>query len=201
MIQQFPAFIAACCVTLYWVTVVVKLIKLSSKIGKTPNIIPRERLGRKLRLLWGPVILFWIIQTWLGAINPTLTANLSPIIPYTGAIIALLATALTFICWHKMGTSWRIGIDPKEKTQLIFTGPYQFVRHPIYSLSILLAIGTWLTVPTLLLLITVILHISLLVFEALREEQYLIKQHGQIYINYIKMVGRFIPKRFSKMTC
>lgn len=193
---SIPVLISALCVTLYWATVVIKLIKLSKKIGKTPNIIPREKLGKKLRLLWGPIILLWIIQTWIGAFAQNNVTEMSTFIHYLGAVIALVATGLTFICWHKMGTSWRIGIDPLEKTQLIVTGPYKFVRHPIYSLSILLALGTFLTLPTLWMLITILIHISLLIFEAVREEQYLQIQHGQYYTNYIKTVGRFIPRCF-----
>lgn len=194
MIQNFPVLISASCVTLYWSIVVIKLIRLSRKIGKTPNIIPEEKLGKKLRFIWAPIIMLWIIQSILGIGHPLLPTAAEQSLQYCGAFFALIATLLTLICWHKMGTSWRIGIDPNEKTQLIISGPYQFVRHPIYTLSIILAIATFLTLPTLFMFVTIAIHISLLLFEAIREEKYLVIQHGEQYANYIKITGRFLPK-------
>ena len=61
-----------------------------------------------------------------------------------------------------MGRSWRIGIDPEEKTQLIFSGPFRIVRHPIYALSILLVLGTLATTPTSAMLVITIVHIACL---------------------------------------
>ena len=41
-----------------------------------------------------------------------------------------------------MGDAWRIGINRKEKNQLITRGPYAVVRHPIYVSYMLMALGT-----------------------------------------------------------
>lgn len=202
MLTQLPAFISAVCLSVYWASVVVKLVRLSKKIGKDPNAIPRERLGQLLRIIWYPTVLLWIAQCWGATLQWEISNWVTPlsgsiwiVLGYIGAVIAIITTALTFVCWHKMGRSWRIGIDPNEKTELIITGPYRYVLHPIYSLSLLLAFGTLLTVPSLLMLVTVIIHSSLLCYEAIREEHYLVLQHGEQYLNYKKTVGRFIPRQ------
>lgn len=185
---NIPALISASCITLYWLTVIVKAIKISKQIGKDPNVLPRERNGRLIRLIWAPTILFWILLLWKGILTTP-----KPL-AYLAAGVVLTGTALTFYCWKKMGTSWRIGIDPREKTQLIVTGPYQYVLHPIYSLSIILGITTFLTLPTPPMLIIVVLHILMLNLEARREEKYLIKTHGTSYLKYQENRGRFIPR-------
>lgn len=183
-----PILISAACITLYWATVIVKAIRISKKIGKDPNVLPRERTGRLIRLIWAPTILAWIILLWRGTVTSP-----KPL-AYLAAVIVLIATALTFYCWKQMGKSWRIGIDPREKTQLIVAGPYKYVLHPIYSLSIILGISTFLTLPTPAMLLIVTVHILMLNLEARREEKYLIQIHGQVYEDYQKNRGRFIPR-------
>ena len=93
-----------------------------------------------------------------------------------------------------MGKSWRMGIDPHEKTRLIVSGPYAYVRHPIYALSSVLMVASFVAVPTIPMLIVAIVHCGLLQWEARREERYLLSVHGQAYQDYLAHVGRFIPK-------
>lgn len=193
-------------IAIYWGTVLVKSYRLSRKIGRYPNVIPREKIGRRLRLLWAPTVLVWCVLPWITAFWP---AHQRPMVieclgegrvigdiaAFAGAGFGLLALWATFICWRKMGRSWRIGIDPNEKTQLIITGPYRMVRHPIYALSILLMICSVAVVPSPLMILVAVIHISMLQLEARREEHYLISLHGADYQTYMRSVGRFIPWR------
>ncbi len=191
-------------VMIYWGTVIVKAVRLSRKIGKDPNVLPRENTGRSLRLLWAPAIIAWCIIPWLsvfrGFSGTWWLRSLWPMTPFAqwlsavAAMLGLAALALTFICWHQMGRSWRIGIDPGEKTELVIRGAYRFVRHPIYALSIILMLCTLTAVPTILMLATAIIHIALITLEALREEQYLRQIHGEQYAAYCLRTGRFIPR-------
>ena len=64
-----------------------------------------------------------------------------------GVVITAAALAATLVCWKRMGRDWRMGIDPAERTRLIVTGPYAYVRHPIYALSQLMMLGTVIAVP------------------------------------------------------
>jgi protein-S-isoprenylcysteine O-methyltransferase Ste14 len=96
-----------------------------------------------------------------------------------------------------MGKSWRMGIDPNEKTQLVFSGPYAYVRHPIYALSSWMMVGSVLAVPTVAMCVLAIIHISFLQWEARREEKYLVQLHGPGYVEYLAHVGRFVPKSLS----
>lgn len=191
---KLSILISACCVTLYWVTVVVKSFILARKIGKDPNVVPRERTGQLSRLIWVPTIICWMLLLWQGVFNPdaalfTLPASIESL----ASLIVILATALTFWCWREMGRSWRIGIDPNEKTKLIITGPYQFVLHPIYSLSMVLSLATFFTLPSFAMLVVIAIHITMLNIESRREENHLIRIHGQTYRDYQQRVGRFTP--------
>jgi protein-S-isoprenylcysteine O-methyltransferase Ste14 len=142
------------------------------------------------------------VQPWLQVSSdaPTAARQLGSgalLVAFIGAAVCIAATVATFSCWREMGKSWRIGIDPREKTQLVFTGAFRFVRHPIYALSILLITGTLATTPTLTMLGIALLHIVLLQIEARREEAYLLEKHGETYAEYCKRVGRFVPRAFG----
>ncbi len=196
------AWIPAVTVTAYWSAVVVKSIRMKKRRGKMPNVIPRERTGRYVRLLWAPTVVAWIAQLYLYALRLARTSPwlLTPlfirgVVPAAiGALCCVIALGLTFVCWQQMGASWRIGIDPSEKTRLVVRGAYRRVRHPIYALSILLMLGCVLVVPTPLMLLTAGIHIGLLAWEACREEAYLLTAHGEAYLEYQRHTGRFLPR-------
>jgi protein-S-isoprenylcysteine O-methyltransferase Ste14 len=206
MTHRVPEVILAIEIAIYWGTVLVKSYRLARKIGRDPNVIPREKTGRRLRIIWAPTVLVWCILPWVTAfwvtrrrpivIQPLVAGTTTAAaLAYVGAAIGLLALWATFICWRKMGRSWRIGIDPTEKTQLIITGPYRLVRHPIYALSILLMLCSLAVIPSVLMGILAVIHITMLQLEARREEHYLISVHGADYQTYMRSVGRFIPWR------
>ena len=138
-----------------------------------------------------PLILMWIVFPWLAIDS---TAFFSEVIAIVGALCCLVALGLSFYCWYYMGTAWRIGIDPKEKNQLITDGPFKQIRHPIYALSMLLMLGSLLAIQTQGMLVLFIVHWLLFSFEACREERYLLKVHGDAYHHYIKQTNRFLPK-------
>lgn len=189
---------------IYWGTVAIKSWRIRGKIGRDPNVIPREPVGRLMRLLWAPAVAAWCAQPWLFVLangprpwvfSPVLGGGPpAAILAGAGGLTGAICLALTFICWRQMGRSWRIGIDPKEKTELVVKGAYCYVRHPIYALSMFLMIGTVMALPTPLMGLTAIIHISMLQIEARREENHLIQLHGQQYQQYRSRVGRFIPK-------
>jgi len=62
-----------------------------------------------------------------------------PIIPWNDALYpigaVLVAAGLLFACWARyvLGRNWSGVVTVKENHELIRTGPYRFVRHPIYT--------------------------------------------------------------------
>lgn len=191
MITQLPSIIAASCVSVYWLTVAVKCIRIARIIRKDPNVIPRERTGQFLRLLWAPLLATWIVYPWRHLDK---ASSISPVIPLLGAIACVVALSASYHCWREMGTSWRIGIDPNEKTEMIVSGAYRYVRHPIYALSILLVWGSFAACPGLVMLLVAFFHSVLMQIEARREEKHMLRSQGQPYSDYTKTTGRFIPR-------
>ena len=201
MLEMLPLLIVTLCISAYWLTVIAKIVLQYRQIRKFANVIPREKRGRLLRIVWIPLLICWNVFLWQALLNFTPEPGLLHWLAWPAALIVLVATGLTYICWHEMGRSWRVGINPKETTDLVTTGPYHYVLHPIYALSIALAIGTMLILPTLTMITIMLIHIVFVTYEALREEQHLIDVHGQVYLDYKKNVGRFFPRLNTLNPC
>jgi protein-S-isoprenylcysteine O-methyltransferase Ste14 len=196
---DWPALAVGVIVAAYWWRVLRMAIKMRRKTGQAANFLPTEPLGKMLRIIWQPVVWIWIAHPFVTAFLPNPPLILRPIyflpsIQLFAVVIAILAFIATRACWKRMGKSWRMGINPAERTLLVITGPYAYVRHPIYALSSVLMIATVAAVPTPLLIATAMLHLLLLQWEAHREERHLSTIHGQQYDLYCKSVGRFLPR-------
>lgn len=198
-VYRWPALILGIVIVTYWARVVRLTMKIRRSTGRSANFWPKERLGQALRFFWYPAVAVWTVQPFAAAFAAQPTFVFRPIVEnaivsWLAAAVAVAALAATVVCWKKMGKSWRMGINPGEKTELVVSGPYAFVRHPIYALSSLLMLSTLAIVPSPLMLVAGLIHLSLLQWEARREEQYLIEKHGDVYQSYCRQVGRFFPR-------
>jgi protein-S-isoprenylcysteine O-methyltransferase Ste14 len=199
MPRNWPALCFGVMLTIYWGRVLRLVYKVRKTTGKDANFAPPERLGQMLRVAWYPAVVAWIVHPYLNAFlaqPPRVMRALSghAAISWIAVVVGAMALAGTLVCWKRMGKSWRMGINPDERTQLIVSGPYAYVRHPIYALSSALMLATMAALPSPLMLGIGAVHLLLLQWEARREEKYLLVHHGKAYADYCDAVGRFVPR-------
>jgi len=199
MVHRLPSLIVGVILAAYWARVMWMARRSRKLSGHSANFIPRERLGRRLRMAWIPVVGLWVALPWMNATGRFHGFWMRPVFSWAiaawfGAILAAAAFGVTWICWKKMGRNWRMGIDPAERGELLVSGPWGWVRHPIYALSSVLMLATVIAVPTALMAMVAVIHLALLQWEARREEKYLAARHGESYVAYCGRVGRFIPR-------
>lgn len=84
----------------------------------------------------------------------------------------------------------------KNDIQLTKSGFYGLVRHPLYFATILLIIGAFIFMPTMSNAIFVLIVFIYLPIGVYLEEQKIIKEFGQQYLNYQKEVKAVIPFLF-----
>jgi protein-S-isoprenylcysteine O-methyltransferase Ste14 len=117
-----------------------------------------------------------------------------------GLVLFAAGTAATLGSQFAMGSSWRIGVDEKERTKLVTSGPFRLVRNPIFSAMMLTAIGLALMIPNAAAIgAVVLLVIAVEIQVRLVEEPYLLKAHGADYAAYAARTGRFVPL-FGRLT-
>lgn len=111
-----------------------------------------------------------------------------------GLVLAVAGIAATFYAQVAMGASWRIGVDPAERTQLVTSGPFALVRNPIFSAMLPTALGLTMLVPSWVALVGLAGLIAALELQVrVVEEPYLAQVHGSSYSTYAARVGRFVP--------
>ena len=136
------------------------------------------------------------ILAWLHVL-PLLWPGLPPAPRLTvaaGAVLALAGLVLAFAAQGTMGTSWRIGVDTTERTDLITHGLFAAIRNPIFTALVIIQCGTALMAPTWLAVLgvgAVVLACQLQV--RLVEEPYLLITHHTSYPKYAARAGRFVP--------
>lgn len=117
-----------------------------------------------------------------------------PWIEITGLVIT--AAGLSFSIWARryLGGNWSGAVTVKVDHELIRTGPYRWVRHPIYSGLILALLGTSLDIGQARGLVAVILMYISFKIKSRLEERVMRGVFGSAYEDYIRTTGAIIPR-------
>ena len=91
-----------------------------------------------------------------------------------------------------MGSSWRIGIDEKNKTRLVVGGVFKLSRNPIYLGVIITLFSLFLVLPNLVNLVILLATITTISMQVKLEEEYLKKIYGEEYLSYIERTPRWL---------
>lgn len=112
---------------------------------------------------------------------------------YVGLAVTVAGLALSVWARFYIGRNWSGFIELKKDHQLIRTGPYAIVRHPIYSGFMLATLGTAIAFAEVRGLISVVLILGAWGYKARLEEKVLIEHFGTQYESYMHDVKGLIP--------
>lgn len=111
--------------------------------------------------------------------------------------VAISLASLFYFRWiHKtLGENWSPTLEIRKGHQLIKSGPYKTIRHPMYAQIFLWTIAQVLIVSNLLAGFSGIIAFTILYFVRVpHEEKMLTENFGDEYIEYMKETGRIFPK-------
>jgi protein-S-isoprenylcysteine O-methyltransferase Ste14 len=112
------------------------------------------------------------------------------IAPFLGGLLLFLSSARNFVLQGK-GTP--APIDPP--VLLVTSGPYRFVRNPMYVGGILILLGESVLCRSFLLLIYLgMIWLAFHLFIVFYEEPHLRRVFGTEYEEYYKQVRRWVPR-------
>ncbi|WP_322069097.1 methyltransferase family protein [Paraburkholderia bannensis] len=130
--------------------------------------------------------------------DPTLAAllpDLARLGPVQFAGFATVVAGLLFSVWARvhLGANWSVSVTLKEGHELIRSGPYALVRHPIYTGCLVALVGSALIGETWRGAVGVVLIFASLAFKVRVEENWLTGHFGDAYARYRREVAALIP--------
>ena len=115
-------------------------------------------------------------------------------IAWAGA--ALTLAGVLFAIWARftIGKEWSAEVQIKEGHQLIRTGPYAHIRHPIYTGMLLALCGTAIAIGEYRAILGVALFLVAFIRKAKKEESFLAGEFGPAFDEHRRRTGFFLPR-------
>lgn len=177
-----------------------KSVLVARKTGKNPNVLPKDDsayslIGKYFTL----TLLLLFLYTILFLLFPEIISGAFKINILDCFPFKLIGILLMFISWiwvltaqYHMKNSWRIGIDKNSPTELVTSGLFKYSRNPVFLGMIISLTGLLFSLPNLISLMFLLVGTLLMQIQIRLEEEFLIKQHGDVYSDYKNRVRRFI---------
>ena len=113
---------------------------------------------------------------------------------WLGALFLAIGITLLGVSHHHLGRSFHSLVVTKEGQIFVDSGPYRWVRHPIYTAFFINYVGGGLLAGNwVLTFIPALLYVVLVALRVENEERAMVEQFGQVYANYMQRTGRFLP--------
>lgn len=155
--------------------------------------------GNWYRLLLLPGFLLLLKLKFLARFGPPLTSLWAMPVPPSltldgaGAILTVAGLGIAIVARRTLAGNWSGAVALKEGHELITTGVYGLVRHPIYSGMLLMVVGTAVSADTLGACLGLLVIVGAVVLKLRQEEALLSEYFGTAYQAYRQRTKILIP--------
>ncbi|MGE5324646.1 MAG: methyltransferase family protein [Actinomycetota bacterium] len=140
---------------------------------------------------------FLLMFSDLGAPWPWLHIRVLQRAPWLDGLgIAITVAGFAFAIWARihLGRNWSSSVTSKVGHELILTGPYKWVRHPIYTGLLLALFGTALVRAEMRGLLALVLVYAAWKIKSRVEEHMMTGTFGAEYSAYASATGAMFPR-------
>lgn len=150
--------------------------------------VPLRAAGLALWLYLPLYVLFPRLMEW-STLEVPLGLRLAAL-AFAGLVIP------PFAHWaqRSLGSNVSPTVITKENHQLVTNGPYQYIRHPLYTAGFLFFIAMALAAGSWFLLLVIAIATPVLLARTPKEEARLLEHFGEEYRRYQEQTGRFFPR-------
>lgn len=175
----------------------IKVRRTGGRIMPDEQAIQRE--GGRGALIFR-MVLFLALMAFLGMYLSSaawIDAFLFPLpgwLRWSGFILGIFSVA--FWTWTQihLDTQWSAQLQLTKDHHLVTTGPYAYIRHPLYTGMVGWCISLPLLTANWIFLAFCALSLAGLLWRVPKEERMMIEAFGEEYKAYQKHTGRFLPK-------
>ena len=152
---------------------------------------PLEGLQHAIPVMLGFWLMFARALGWLNI--PVLSR--SPAIALSGLLVTALGIGVAIYARLSLGSNWSGMVTLKAGHELIRTGLYRWIRHPIYTGILLAMVGTAMVRNHVRSWLGFGLVLASFYLKARREEGLLRQEFGEAFDAHMRETGMFLPKR------
>jgi protein-S-isoprenylcysteine O-methyltransferase Ste14 len=139
------------------------------------------------------VFLALLVSKNIGLLS--LNIKLALLVATIGAAFILMGTIINIMGRLKLKGNWSNQIRIYENHTLIKTGIYRYIRHPLYSSTILMIYGfSFLFINPMVFLLNTIIFIPFMIYRARQEDELLHSMFEDEFIEYESRTGLFMLK-------
>ena len=116
---------------------------------------------------------------------------------FGGGGLGVVAIGLFVWMFKHLGANVTATAQTRPDAQLVTTGPYRWIRHPMYAFGLIWFLAIIVLTASWFIAVTSAAGFSFLLIRCRREEANLIEKFGDEYRAYMRRTGRFFPRRRS----
>jgi protein-S-isoprenylcysteine O-methyltransferase Ste14 len=170
--------------------------KAETEGGKFEIREPNYRLLATIRLVGGLVmlsafVLYFVSPAWISIANLPFPDWLRGL----GVVLGVVSVPLLWWIEITLGKNFRTTLHLREDHTLVTDGPYHWVRHPMYTALVLWCSAVLLISANALVGLPGLLGLLIIISNRIaREEGVMIERFGDMYRDYMRRTGRFLPR-------
>jgi protein-S-isoprenylcysteine O-methyltransferase Ste14 len=149
---------------------------------------PVQGIGVRLAI----VVLVFFVFRLSGVFKGSIAAVNTPVLAAVGTAIFVIGIGCAVWARLVLGRNWGMPMSLKAEPELVTTGPYRYVRHPIYTGIIAAMLGTALTVGLYWLIVVAVLG-GYFVYSATVEDRNLEQLFPAAFPAYKRSTRMLIP--------
>ncbi len=169
-------------------------------------VVGLEQADRKISIehvdrIWYRLLWF---MGWLWVLAPILYVfaphwldwsafELPILLRWLGVVLGVISIILLAWVHQTLGKNWNVPGVVEEQQVLVTDGPYQWLRHPMYTAFALIALAYWLISTNWFIAFIGLAYRIVVVAKVGTEEAALIEKFGDSYRDYMKHTGCFLP--------
>jgi protein-S-isoprenylcysteine O-methyltransferase Ste14 len=178
-----------------WAWIVFWFYWLVAAFGRKKTKRRESRFSRLSYTL--PLLIAFALLAWQKAHLGWLGKHFLPLSAATewfGAAVTVAGLLLAVWARRNLGGNWSGTVTLKEGHELIRSGPYRRIRHPIYTGILVAFLGTAIAVGRVAGLIALAVVWASFWVKARREESFLGQEFGTAFDAHRERTGMFLPK-------